>query len=273
MKKENRKINKRIIAILSLVIVLLVFLGTTVLAEAQYFTMTLPEGYFVASEAVGDTKLTAARTDGKINFNIQAFKSEEYYEYTEEGLNELVKTSSSDIGNFEIGKVQGQISKINEYPCYELNYGITFKDTNKDMHIRQIHLFEDTYSYIITIGAENEKIATEKEMQDSLNTFKLVRYERNNVKYLTEEEKKDIKHEEALKEEGIKGEILRLIAKAKGLDIKLQILISITGILVLCLIFFLVLKIFSRKGKNKVKKEKKTKEVSETKNENNQKND
>lgn len=259
MKIKNKSLNI-IIKIVFVIFVLITILNINIFAEAKFFTMKVPEGYLVAEETTGETKLIAIRSDNKLNFNIQVFPSEEYYEYSDESLKELIKIASTDMTQYAIGTVTGEISKINKYPCYELNYEITAKNTNKKMHIRQIYLYEDTYSYTITIGGENIELVKSREIEDSLNSFELIKYKRNNVKVLTEEEKEEINKKEILKENNFKAGFLRLIENFKQKDIKTQILVIISVILTILLIMFLIIKLIKkRKTSSKNKKKNKDK--------------
>ena len=192
MKNRNK-----IMIIISIGFVLLL-LTQYVFAAGNYFLIEIPKGYYVYDEGLtGDTKLVVVREDSKINFNIQVSESQIYYEYTEAGLNDLIDVASKDMSNYDAGTIEGKISTIADYPCYELNYKVKFKETEKEMHIRQLYLYEDTYNYTITIGAESEEIFKEDEVQTTLKSFTIEHYKRDNV--LNEEEKikqEDIENEE-----------------------------------------------------------------------------
>lgn len=258
MKNKRKIVLNNIFKVILLIFVLIIFLNLEVFAESEHFTIKVPEGYLITKELIGDTKLLAVRTDNKVNFNIQMIQTEDYYEYTEGGLKELIKIASTDMNQYEIGKVDGKIGKYNEYPCYELNYEITAKNTNRKMNIRQIYIYEDTYSYIITIGGESKELVLAKEIEEMLNSLKLTKYERNYVKNLIEEKNKEINKEDILENDNLKEKIFKIIEEFEKLDVKVQILISIMIMIVFFSIIFIIIKIINRR-KIKVKNEKKVK--------------
>lgn len=224
-----KKLNKMIIAIFFIII-----LSTNVFAKENYFLIEIQKGYLLSEDSEGSTKLIAAREDGKVNFNIQVFNTGSYYEFSKKGLNDLIEVASKELEGLDLVKVNGKISKLNKYSCYELQYLITAKDTNKEMHVRQIYLYEDTYSYIITIGGESEEVLRGKDIEKTLSSFKIEDYKRDNV----------------------------LKSKDSGINFfKDNILWVIAGIFVLILIFAILILVKVKKSKkNKfIKKEKKSK--------------
>ena len=257
---------RKVKLILSIILILIIFILTLnlkVFAEAKYFSIEVPEGYLILDGDFGDIKLSVVKPDNKLNFNIQVVSTEEYFEYSEEGLKDLIRISGKDMTQYSVSGIDGKISNINKYPCYELIYNITSKNTNKIMSIRQIYIYEDTYTYTITIGGESKELVTSNEIKKALDSFTLVKYERNKVKSLTEEEKKEIRKEirkeEILKEDSFKGKIYRIIDDFKEMDIRVQISIIITIFLVLISIIIVIIKIKEqikdKKEKREAKKE------------------
>lgn len=217
--------------ILMMVVFITLLFTQYVFAEENYFTIEIPKGYQYAHMDDGDTKLVAAREDGKLNFNIQVYETEEYSDYSQEGLSDLIRIAKKDMDKYEVGSVTGKIATINEYPCYDLSYKLTSTETDKEMYIRQIYVYEDKYSYVLTLGGESEEILKEEEIQESIDTFAIEDYKRENV----------------------------LEPEKEKMNTVLIVVLIVAGIIILAFIIkIIVKKIINRKNKNKNKK---TKEI------------
>lgn len=181
--KNNSKNN--IISIVFKVLIMVVFITLLftqyVLAGENYFTIEIPKGYKYSHYEEGEMKLQAIREDGKLNFNIQVYNTEEYTDYSQEGLSDLIRIASKSTTEYSINSVTGKINTINEYPCYDLSYVVTARENDNEMYVRQIYLYEDKYSYIITIGGESNEILNEEEIQKAMDTFIIEDYKRENV--------------------------------------------------------------------------------------------
>lgn len=223
---------KNKIKIIAILVFSILLVSTVVFGESNYFTIKIPKGYLVAQDSSGPTKLVAEREDKKINFNIQVLHTDKYYEYSKKGLNDLINIASKEMDAYEVNDVKGEIGEINNYPCYDLNYRIIAKETQKEMYVRQIYIYEDTYTYTITFGGESEKLLNDKEIQEALNTFTIEHYKRDNVEELEEEK----------------------------VSLLLIVMLSVLG---LCIFIFLVVIIIRRARSNKKIKNNKIKTINE----------
>ncbi len=181
--KSNFKNKIANISLKILIIVFFVSLLSTqyVFAENNYFIIQIPKDYQYAYNDEGDTKLIAAREDGKLNFNIQVSETGEYYDYSQKGLSDLIRTTKKDTAKYEVSNVSGKIGAINEYPCYDIDYKLTSTENENEMYIRQIYVYEDKYSYTITIGGESKEIVKEGEIKETMDSFTIEHYKRENV--------------------------------------------------------------------------------------------
>lgn len=215
-----------------LLIVFLTILFTQyVFAEENLFTIQIPEGYESLKEE-GTIKLVVLRNDGKVTFNIQVIEADVHYEYSEEGLNELIEGSTKETDSYSIDFLDGKIDTVNEYPCYDLSYITTSAEDNTKMYIRQIYVFEDKHSYIITIGAENKQLLNSEEINKSMETFVI----------------KDYKRDEALGNKKAKENVLNIVIIIAG------------SVLLLIVVIVVIVKKSKNKDNNKDKDKDKDKD-------------
>lgn len=240
---------KRILKTISISILLVMLLSTIVLAESKYFTIEIPKDYLVIDKTEGQTKLNTVRKDGKVNFNIQVIQNlDEYFEYSDQGLKELIETTKKETAMFTINDIKGEISKIAEYPCYSLSYEAITKDNNPiKLYIKQMFIYEDTYTYLITLGGASPEMLEEAEIQGAMKSFKLVKYDRNNVREL-----KDKKQDKEVTKNTEENFITKISNSIKKIDKTTLLIISIVLAVVALIIICLIIMSLKKRAKNKV---------------------
>ena len=253
MNINRKNINKNILRIIFSLIILMLIFSTMAFAEGDYFTIEIPEGFYVVGESEGDIKLTVVRASDKLNFNVQVIKTEDYYDYTELGLQELVEMSEMDTLEAKVGKVDGEIIKIGEYDAYDISYPVTSRVNDESMFIRQVYIYEDTHTYTITIGGVNKKEVYGSDIRKALNSFKILDYNRENVKDFKELEEVEDVIEEPAKGHGSGNYFNKCLNAFLELKLVYQILISITPLVLIILIALI--------SKNKKNKNKKTSQI------------
>lgn len=243
---------KRIIKITSIFLIILMLLSLNLFAKEKYFDISIPKDFALIQDTQGSIKLNATKINGELNFNVQVVETEDvYYEYTEEGLKEVLENTAVDIIDYNVEDLDGEIGKISEYPCYIIRYSVQPKETDLRMYAKQILLYEDTYTYMITVGAKNKSDLDSEEINSALNSIKLVKYDRRNV--LKNRPKIEEPKTDSTQNNEISSQITKFIDNIKNLQ--KPILIAISVVSTLLLLFIIIIVISATKKHNKAKKE------------------